>query len=63
MIEGPNHEKLELYFSCRKLVNMDTFSKTDAFVVLYKLERDNWYSRITEGAIGQDRNHLGQSQP
>ena len=33
---GALAQKLELSFACEELVNMDTFSKSDPFVVLYK---------------------------
>ena len=35
-------QKLELSFACENLVNMDTFSKSDPFVVLYKHQGNVW---------------------
>ena len=29
-------EKVELYFACRKLVNMDVMSKTDPYLIIYE---------------------------
>ena len=30
---------IQLSFSCENLPNMDTFSKTDAFIILYELKK------------------------
>lgn len=29
-------EKVELYFACRTLTNMDAMSKTDSFLIIYE---------------------------
>lgn len=29
-------EKVELYFACRKLVNLDVMSKTDPYMIIYE---------------------------
>jgi len=35
-------QKLEISFGCEELVNMDTFSKSDPFVVLFKQQGNVW---------------------
>ena len=35
-------QKLEISFAAENLVNMDTFSKSDPFVVFYKLHGNTW---------------------
>ena len=39
---GGLSNKLSLGFKCEELPNMDTFSKSDPFVVLYKKVKDKW---------------------
>lgn len=34
--------KVELYVSCTKLVNMDAFSKSDPFAVLFEGKQKSW---------------------
>ena len=40
--QGGLTQKLELSFKCTNLVNMDTFSKSDPFVVFYKQQGNMW---------------------
>jgi len=37
-----DHEKVELYISCRKLKNLDVFSKSDPQVRLYTKDKGSW---------------------
>lgn len=51
-------EKVELYFACRKLVNLDVMSKTDPFIIIYeqpvpKYNGDTSYSPNTWIKIGK----------
>lgn len=36
------HTKLELFFSCRNLADLDTFSKSDPYVVIQIKNNDRW---------------------
>lgn len=40
--QGGLSQKLQLSFSCENLPNMDTFSKSDPFIILYKLVGSVW---------------------
>ena len=42
MGQGGLSQKLELSFKCNNLVNMDTFSKSDPFVVFFKKAGNMW---------------------
>lgn len=37
-----SQSKVELYFSCRQLVNMDLGSLSDAFIILYRKTQTGW---------------------
>ena len=45
--EPATSTKLELFISCRSLINMDSFSKSDPYVILYVKMNNIWqeYSR------------------
>lgn len=40
MVEPLAREKIELSISCRKLISLDTFSKSDPFVKIWLLEEN-----------------------
>lgn len=42
MLPGSDSEKVEIYVSCRKLKNMDFFSKSDPEVRLYTQAKGQW---------------------
>ncbi|CAD8128603.1 unnamed protein product [Paramecium sonneborni] len=48
-----SQQKLELFISCRGLANMDTFSKSDPFVIIY-VKRNNQWSEMGRTEIIQD---------
>ena len=35
IIEQEDRKKIELFISCRSLIEMDTFSKSDPYVIMY----------------------------
>lgn len=35
-------QRLQLSLKCKDLINMDTFSKSDPFAVLYKMQGNMW---------------------
>ena len=46
-ILNDDREKVELYFSCRKLLNKDTFSKTDPqLFISYRTQKNKPYAQI-----------------
>lgn len=42
MIGRDDVERLELYFSCRNLKNMDSLSKSDPQLILYEMKNNRW---------------------
>ncbi|CAD8183858.1 unnamed protein product [Paramecium pentaurelia] len=48
-----SQQKLELFISCRGLANMDTFSKSDPYVIMY-VKRNNQWSEVGRTEIIQD---------
>jgi len=42
MVEGDDKAKVELFFSCRKLANMDTITVTDPFLKFYEFRNNQW---------------------
>jgi|JI9StandDraft_2_1071091.scaffolds.fasta_scaffold754582_1 hypothetical protein len=44
-------QQLELYFSCRKLTDLDTFTLTDSFFVVYISDRETPYIKIFESKV------------
>jgi len=39
---GSLAQKLEMSFKCENLINMDTFSKSDPFLVMYMQKGNSW---------------------
>ncbi|CAD8190196.1 unnamed protein product [Paramecium octaurelia] len=48
-----SQQKLELFISCRGLANMDTFSKSDPYVIMY-VKRNNQWSEVGRTEIIKD---------
>ena len=46
-------QKLELSFKCRDLINMDTFSKSDPFVVFF-IQKGNMWQKLGQTEIIHD---------
>ena len=54
MHSGHEYNKLMLKFACEKLPNMDYFSKTDAFLVLYEKSEFNEWVEVDRTEIVED---------
>lgn len=53
-----DRQKVELYFSCRNLVNLDYMSKSDPTIKIYECnsKSDNWYIKDKTETIKDNLN-------
>jgi Ca2+-dependent lipid-binding protein len=49
-------QKLELFISCRSLADMDTFSKSDPYVILYLKKNNQWFEHSRTETIMDNLN-------
>eukprot|EP01132_Coremiostelium_polycephalum_P005692 gene5692-7083_t len=54
-MQGPPRSRIELRFTCSKLTNKDTFSKSDPQVLVYQQKKGNW---VLEGKTEKINNNL-----
>ena len=49
--DGPSSE-ISLSFSCRNLLDMDVFSKSDPIVVVYDCSAEGKWTEVSEAGVG-----------